>query len=79
MFTLQSIFVPLGILALLSFSAAYYYRFHLIAGAFWFLISLLLLTQWGLIFGAIGCVVGASHLILLGRETHIRKHRKEAA
>ena len=76
MFGLQSMLVPLGVLGLLSLSAMYYYRFHLIAGAFWLLISLLSLSQWGLIYGAIGCVIGASHLIVMGQET---RNKQEAA
>lgn len=70
---LQSMLVPLGILGLLSLSAMWYYRMHLIAGVFWLLISLLSLSQWGLIYGAIGCVIGASHLIVIGRELHTRR------
>lgn len=73
MYGLQSMLVPLGILGLLSLSAAYYYRFHIIAGAFWLLLSLLSLSQWGLIYGAIGCVIGASHLIVMGRELNTRR------
>lgn len=73
MYGLQSMLVPLGILALLSLSALYYARMHLIAGAFWLLISLLSLSQWGLIYGAIGGIVGASHLIVMGRELHTRR------
>lgn len=73
MASLQSMLVPLGILGLLSLSAMWYYRMHLIAGAFWLIISLLSLSQWGLIYGAIGCVIGASHLIVIGRELHTRR------
>lgn len=66
--SLQSMLVPLGVLGMLSLSTMYDSRLHLIAGAFWLLISLLSLSQWGLIYGAIGCVIGASHLIVMGRE-----------
>lgn len=72
MYGLQSMLVPLGILGMLSLSAAYDSRMHLIAGAFWLLISLLSLSQWGIIYGVIGCVIGASHLIVMGRELRRR-------
>jgi hypothetical protein len=70
---LQSMLVPLGILGLLSLSAMWYYRMHLIAGAFWIIISLLSLSQWGLIYSAIGSVIGASHLMVMGRESNTRR------
>lgn len=73
MYGLQSMLVPLGILGMLSLSAAYDSRMHLIAGAFWLLISLLSLSQWGIIYGVIGCVIGASHLIVMGRELNTRR------
>jgi hypothetical protein len=70
---LAGILIPLGGLAMLSLAAAFWPRINLIAGAFWILISLLSLSQWGLIYGAIGCVIGASHLIVIGRELHTRR------
>ena len=70
---LAGILIPLGGLAMLSLAAAFIPRINLIAGAFWVLISLLSLSQWGLIYGAIGCVVGASHLIVMGRELNTRR------
>lgn len=73
----MSIMVPVGLLGVLSLTPAFISpRMHLIAGAFWLLISLLSLSQWGLIYGAIGCVIGASHLIVMGRET---RNKQEAA
>lgn len=70
---LSGILIPLGGLAMLSLAAALIPRINLIAGAFWIIISLLSLSQWGLIYGAIGCVIGASHLIVMGRELNTRR------
>lgn len=71
---LMSIMVPLGLLGAVSLTPAFISpRLHLVAGAFWLLISLLSLSQWGLIYGAIGCVVGASHLIVMGQEIQTRR------
>ena len=70
MVVLLDMMVPVGLLGVLSMGAFLVHpRLHLIAGAFWIIISLLSLSQWGLIYALAGLVVGASHLAVLGQET----------
>lgn len=63
---LIEVFVPLGMLGMLSLSGTQDFRMNMVAGAFWLLLSPTLM-HYGLMFGAAGALVGLIHLGLFTR------------
>lgn len=58
---LEYIGMPLGLLGVLSLGGLYDFRMIMVAGAFWLLLSPTL-AQFVPFFGAVGALVGLSHL-----------------